>query len=46
MSSEDSIKDDVLKQLGDQIKAVRYIYVVVTNCFSKCVPSKLIMSKI
>ena len=24
MSSEDSIKDDVLKQLGDQIKAVRY----------------------
>ena len=23
MSSEDSIKDDVLKQLGDQIKAVR-----------------------
>jgi hypothetical protein len=28
MSSEDGIKDDVLKQLGDQIKAVRYIYVV------------------
>ena len=26
MSSEDSIKDDVLKQLGDQIKAVRWLF--------------------
>jgi hypothetical protein len=33
MSSEDSIKDDVLKQLGDQIKAVRLV--VSINIYNK-----------